>query len=161
MSGLDEITMRLTRMDSFNVYAIVDGEVEPWYEVTGDIVRELVIVEQDMARQVQAIGGQIAHWGRHAARCERILAIEERKYRRWRSEEYLERRKGKPRPTEKEIEAGYRTHADYARYQSAIERAKEAVASSRAIVEGFKAKRDMLRATVRRNRESNQPELSV
>ncbi len=159
--SLDEITMKLMNMDAFNIYAIVDGEVQPWYEVTGAVVQDLVIVEEDLARQVQTIGAQIAHWGRHAARCERIIAIEERKYRAWRSVLYLEGRKQTPKITEKEIEAGYRINPEYSDFQTAIERATEAYKGAIAIVKGFEAKRDMLRATVRRNRTSSQPEMSV
>ncbi len=158
--GLDHHISRLQNMEPFNVYSVSpEGSIEPWYDVAGfSIVSDLVIQEQNLAEQVQIVSAQIAHWGRHASQCQRVHDIEERHYRAWRSQFYLDVRIGKrelegsdKKPTEKETEAMYRVDPEYAVYQNNIERAKEAHDAAKEIVNAFKAKRDMLRAVVRRS----------
>ncbi len=159
--ALDQLIQRLQNLEPFNIYAIKDGIPEPWYEVTGAIVRDLVIMDQDLVTQVQSVSGQVAHWSRMAAQCKRVWEIEERLYRSWRSRFYLEKRNSDTKHTEKEIEALYRSDGMYTRLQSNIERAEEAYESSRGIVAAFQAKREMIRAAIWRDRETGQPTLSV
>ncbi len=160
--ALDLLIQRLQNMPAFNIYAVTpEGVAEPWYEVTGAIVADLVIQDQNLVTQVQAVSAQMAHWSRMAAQCKRVWEIEERLYRSWRSRFYLEKRNAEGKVTEKEIEALYRTDPEYATYQNNIERAEEAYESSRGIVQAFQAKRDMIRAAIWRDRETGQPQLSV
>ncbi len=158
--GLDQQIARLQNMESFNVYSVTpDGVISPWYDVTGaGLIPDLVIQEQNLAEQVQIVSAQIAHWGRHTSQCQRVMEIEERHYRAWRSQFFLDVRTGKrklgegdKKPTKEETEAMYRVDPDYAVYQNNIERAKEAHESAKEIVNAYKAKRDMLRTVVRRS----------
>jgi hypothetical protein len=168
---LDQYVARLQKLSSFNVYAInAEGGVVPWYEVTGAIVKDLVLDEVTLAQQVQTIGAQITHWGRLAAQCKRVWEVEEREYRRWRDYFILkmieppanpEAAKGWKKPTESVIEATYRTDPQYAKFNVAIERAEEAYNAALAVQDGFKAKKDMLMRYVVRYRDENQPHLTV
>lgn len=159
---LDQYMQRLQNISPFNIHAILpDGNHEPWYNVDGSIVQDLVIRETDLALQVQTVSAQIAHWGRMAAQTKRVWEMEERGYRAWRSRFFLEQKgKDKP-PTEKAIEALYRIDDEYAVWQTQIERAEEAHDSSKSIYEAFKAKRDMLRATIYRSRDDGSVSMSV
>ena len=112
---LDQFIARLSNLNPFNVYAIHgDGTVQPWYDVTGAIVKDLVLDEVTLAQQVQTIGAQITHWGRLAAQAKRVWEVEERDYRRWRDYQILQMveppsdpavRKEWKKPTEQVIEA--------------------------------------------------------
>lgn len=162
---LDQYIQRLQNMGAFNVYAITAEGVEPWYEVTGAIVHDLVLRDQDIGLQVQTISAQMALWARMTAQSRRVWEIEERHYRVWRSRFYTEattsKEDGWKKPTEKAIEAAYRLDPEYAKFQVAIERAEEAYECARGILDAFRAKRDMIKTVVRKNRDSSEPELSV
>jgi hypothetical protein len=168
---LDQYIARLQNLHSFNVFAIQkNGTVEPWYEVTGLIVKDLVIEEATLGQQVQTIGAQITHWGRLAAQCKRVWEIEERDYRRWRDYQILkmveppanpEPAKVWKKPSEAVIEATYRTDPDYVKWNQKIERAEEAYNAAIAVQDGFKAKKDMLMRYVVRYRDETQPHLTV
>jgi hypothetical protein len=168
---LDQYVARLSNLNPFNIFAVhADGTVHPWYEVSGAIVKDLVIDEVALGQQVQTISAQIAHWGRLAAQAKRVWEIEEREYRRWRDQIILEMveppadpqsRKDWKKPTELVIEATYRTHPEYVAWNQRIERAEEAHNAAIAVQEGFKAKRDMLVRYVTRHRDESQPHLTV
>lgn len=162
--ALDSHLARLQNMEPFNVYAIhpETGIPEPWYEVTGAIVADLAIREQDLITQVAAVSAQIAHWSRMAAQCKRVWEVEERRYRKWRSAFYIRAiEEADKKPTEKMIEARYRTDPEYEVCQTRIERAEEAYEAARGIVAAFQAKREMIRAAIWRDRETGHPQLSV
>ena len=168
---LDQFINRLQNLHPFNINAIMDnGSVKPWYEVTGLIVKDLVIDEVALAQQVQTIAAQITHWGRLAALAKRVWEIEERDYRRWRDYQFLkmieppveeDAAKKWKKPTEAAIEATYRTDPGYVKWQSRIERAEEAYNGAVAVQDGFKAKKDMLMRYVVRYRDETQPHLTV
>lgn len=182
---LDAYVQRYQNLEPFNVYSVdAEGEVTPWYEVNGTIVQDLVLNDQAVGGQVQAIGAQIGHWARLVAQCKRVWEIEERNYRIWRSRTWLdlinrpkiipgtseyEEKAGWGRtakgelkaPTKEQAEALYRVDPEYAEWQNKIERAEEAYNAAEGILQAFKAKRDALRMVVRRNRETGEVELSI
>jgi len=164
---LDQFVQRLQNMPGFDIHQVTDrGEATPWYKVDGTIIRDLVIRETDLAVQVQSVAAQIAHWGRMCALTKRVWEIREREYRKWRSEYYLAMLRGAEdtdakKPTEKQIEAMYRSEPDYATLQNEIERAEEAYSSSADIRDAFRAKRDMLKATVYKSRDDGSVSLSI
>lgn len=168
---LDQYVSRLQNMRPFNIFTIdLKGQVGPWYEVTSEIVRDLVIHDYDLATQVQTISAQIQFWGRMEAQCKRVWQIEERNYRRWRDAQVVRlarppddavEAKGWKKPTDKQIEATYRQMPAYHRYWDSVERAEEAFNASHAILEGFRAKKDMLRSHVYRSKEDGAVRLSV
>lgn len=170
-TALDQYVARLQNMRPFNIYNIDSkGEVAPWFEVTSEVVKELVIQTYDLGTQVQAISAQIQFWGRMESQCKRVWEIEERNYRRWRDAQYLalsqppndpiEARDWK-KPTEKKIEALYRQMPEYDQHWTAVERAEEAFNGAHAILEGFRAKKDMLRSHVYRSKEDGAARMSV
>ena len=162
---LDEYVARLQNMEPFNIQAVnAKGEPQPWYSVTGEIVRDLVIYEPTLAEQVQAIAAQIAHWGRLAAQSKRVWEIEERRFRSWKAERVLELSeppddpelaKVWKKPSEAKIEATYRTDPDYEVQSARVERAEECFNAATAILEGFKAKASVLRWAVFKGRDEN------
>jgi len=152
---LDQIIARIQNMHPFNIWQVKpDGSIEPWYEVTGAIVRELVIDENNLGEQVQIVGAQIGQWHRYASLCKRVWEITERHYRVWRDTTTLELLdpQNKPadwkKPTEKIVSATIRTLPEYTKHYEAQERAEEAYNSALGILEGFKAKKEIMRATV-------------
>lgn len=168
---LDQYVARLQNVRPFNIYTIdASGSVAPWFEVTAEVVHELVIQTYDLQTQVQSISVQIQFWGRMEAQCKRVWQIEERNYRRWRDAQILalsnppsdpEEAKSWKKPTEKRIEALYRQMPEYDQYWAAVERAEEATNGAHAILEGFRAKKDMLRAHVFRSKEDGAARMSV
>jgi hypothetical protein len=176
---LDQLIQRYQRLQPYSIYAInAEGAVSPWFEVTGAVAGELVLNEQNLAQQVQYISVQISYWARLAAQCKRVWEIEDRNYRIWRSKTWLEilrepegdedkpgwrkTAKGDPKaPTKEQAEALYRMNPEYAAWQNRIERAEEAYNATQGILDACKAKRDMLKIAIRRNRETGAPELSI
>lgn len=159
---LDQYVARLQNLEPFEIQAIEPtGEVRPWYNVTGEIVRDLVVYESNLSEQVQIVAGQIAHWGRLAAQAKRVWEIEERGFRRWKAAQVLaaseppENESGWKKPSEAKIEAMYRTNEQYAVWSKRVERAEEAFNAASAILEAFRAKVQVLRSLVFRGRDEN------
>lgn len=163
---LDAIIDRLQRIHSFNIHAVQeDGSVAPWWEVTGaSVVPELIVTEADIMEQVQTISARIMHWGRMVAQCKRVCDIEERGYRAWRSQFFLnllvEVGDGK-KPTDKIMEAQMRVTPEYAEWYERTERAEEAYNTANAVLDGFRAKKEMLRLAVYRRNEDGAAILSI
>lgn len=165
VNSLDQYVARLQNLEPFEIQAVApDGSPQPWYTVTGEIVRELVITEHGLAEQVQAIAAQLAHWGRLAAQAKRVWEIEERGFRAWKAARVIElsdppdnpdEAKVWKKPTEARIEAAYRTAEGYAERSARVERAEEAFNASTAIVEAFRAKAAVLRWAVFKGRDEN------
>lgn len=155
---LDEYVQRLQQMPPFTLSQLDGDKVVPWWTVA-DVVKDLVIHEQTLGYQVQIVSGEINKWHRLAAGQRRIWQVQERHYRVWRDKFYLEaiNPEGKPddwkKPSEKQVESMYRAHKDYAKYNRAIEEAEEAYNCCLGVVEALRAKRDMLRSYVLKNRD--------
>ena len=145
---LDQYIARFQNIPSFNIHALAEDGMKavPWYEVTPEIVRDLVINELTIPAQVDTIAAEIQKWGRLAALAKRIWELEERAYRAWRSEFMLRTLdpKGKPegwkKPTNEAAEAMYRVDPEYAKYQVHAERAEEAYNATEALLQDFRAK---------------------
>lgn len=165
---LDQYVARLQNVQPFNIFSIAgDGSIAPWYEVKGDIVRDLIINESNLYAQVATVSAQVMHWGRLVAQARRIWEIEERNYRQWRARFTLDalNPKDKPeswkKPSQDHIEAMYQSTPEYAEHYKKIERAEEAFNAAQAIVDAFKAQRDMLRAAIVKHNDEGKPRLSV
>jgi len=149
---LDQYIARFQNIPSFNIHALAEDGMKavPWYEVTPEIVRDLVINELAIPLQVDVIAAEIQKWGRLAALAKRVWELEERSYRAWRSEFMLRTLdpKGKPegwkKPANEAAESMYRVDPDYAKYQVRVERAEEAYNATEALLQAFRAKKDML-----------------
>lgn len=160
---MDHLIQRLQNTAPTNIYAVQeDGSVGPWMDVTGALLVELVVSEDRLPQQVEAVAAQVAYWGRLAAQAHRVWQIEERDYRRWRSRVVLElltppedeadAKKWK-KPTDKACEAGYRARPEYADWCVRLERAEEASRVAEAYREGYKAQKDVLKAFVGRGQD--------
>jgi hypothetical protein len=178
---LNEYIARFENMPAFNIAMVSrDGmRSSPWYEVQPTaIVRELVLDELNVALQVQTVTAEIQKWGRLGAQARRVWQLEERGYRAWRSQFFLEATKrpendedkpgwtrtakGEPKvPTKETIEAMYRVAPEYHQWQVRIEKAEETYNAVQAVYEAFKAKKDMLKQFAYRNRDSGQAQLAV
>jgi len=168
---LDQLVQRLQNTPAWNIHAIDEATDtdKPWYKVTGQIAKELVIVEAKLEEQVASIAAQIQHWGRLESQARRVWAMTDRKYRMWRDQKILElleppstaAAKDWKKPTEKALEAGYRADAQYAVWQQRIERSEESYNATHAVLEGWRAQKDMLSLAVYRRRDDAAPRLSV
>ena len=167
--NLDGYVQSVQGLPAVRVMRVDDttGQVGPWFEITSDVARDLVIYEQTLGHQVQIIAGEINKWHRIAAQAKRVWQVREREYRIWRDAYVLALTdpEGKPKewkkPTVAQVEAEYRTEAGYVTYQEAIEAAEEAFTAIQGVVEGFRAKRDMLRTYVLSSRDGGAPSLNV
>ena len=166
---LDEIAQRLQNASTFNIWSIDEtGKTQPWFAVSQEqVVRDLLIHEPTLGTQVQAISSQVQYWGRLAAQAKRVWEIEERRYRIWRSRFYLNAIMPPPddsswkKPTEKTIEAKYRVDPEYSVWQERLERAEEAFNATQAILDGFRAKAQLLKTYAMRVRDDAAPRLAV
>ena len=148
----DQYIARFQNIPSFNIHALAEDGMKavPWYEVTPEIVRDLVINELAIPAQVDVIAAEIQKWGRLSALAKRVWELEERSYRAWRSEFMLRTLdpKGKPegwkKPTNEAAEAMYRVDPGYAKHQVRVERSEEAFNATEALFQAFRAKKDML-----------------
>ena len=161
---LDQYVQRLQNIDPFHISSITDeGKVAPWYDVTGEIVGEVVVKQGDLETQIRAVPGQIAQWGRlHAQAC-RVAQIEERKFVVWKAQQYLAgiEAAGDKKPSDKILEAKYRVLPEYDVLRNISEKAEEAANATYAILEAFKAKRDALSRFARSARDQNGPTFVV
>lgn len=164
---LDQYIARFQNLPRFNIYAITqDGmDAVPWYEVNSEeICRELVLDELNIPHQVQTITAQIQWWGRLSALCKRVWELEERKYRSWRSQFWLDAMDDTDRErktTKDTIEAEYRSCPEYAEYQARIERAEEAYNATYGFLNAYREKSKLLQKFAYRHREDGAARLSV
>jgi hypothetical protein len=167
---LEAAVMRLASIHPVNIWEVseVTGEGIPWYVVDGAVVHQLVIREVELIEQVQLIAAQIMHWGRLSAQAKRVWEIEERNYRIWRDGTVLklvevaagEAEKKKALP-QWQAEAMMRDDPHYRAYQLRLERAEEAYNVAQSVLEGFQAKKEMMKSSVIRSKEDGAPRLSI
>lgn len=158
----DEIIQWLQHAQSWHVPQFnADGHPEPWMEWhQSKVICDLVINPSDLQSQVEALPAQVQFWGRMVATCERAVTYHERRFRVWKSQRYYHYRSSEgKKPTEKEIEAKYRSEKDYESHQLKIDQAKEALAASKACYEGFRSKRELVRGNIKRSIDDGQPRL--
>lgn len=157
----------------FDLYVVDEGTggVKKHMTVTSQIISNTMIAEADLAAQVSRVSGEIAHWGVMEAKAHKAWQRGELEYRVWR--EVLTAKLLTPpkldgmtvkdwkKPTEAAIEAHYRSHPEYLPHQRRLQDLEESYNSCHAILEGFKAKKEMLRAAVRRAVDDAAPRLAV
>jgi hypothetical protein len=159
----------IQRLSTINPVAITDVTVTGdlgavGTMIDGKIVNELVIWEAGLVEQVQVIAAQIMRWGRLAAQAKRVWEIEERDYRIWRdglTVSLAAVADEKKKPPQYLLEAQMRADPLYPIFQKKLERAEEAYNVAQAVLEGFRAKKDMLKSSVVRSQEDSAPRLSI
>ncbi len=164
MSELSAIIERLSNMHSWNIHEVKnEGMPTAWYEVVGmSIIPDLVIKEEGLQEQAQAISAQIAHWGRLVAQCKRVVDVVEREYRIWRDTLKMQLiESAEKKMTDKSLDAAVRAHADYRIWYVRMESVEEAYNATQAVLEGFKAKKDMMRRIIYRREEDGVATLSL
>lgn len=169
ISQLDAIIQRLQNMHPWNINEIdiKTGKVKPWYEVTSGIVLDIVIQDHDLKTQVQSITAQIAFWGRMKALTYRVWQIEERLMRVWRSKKFLELYapedppKGWKKPSKEIVDAQIRQTSEYAEFYTRVERAEEAYNATDAVLNAFRAKKDLLKDHVIKQQNDSAPRLDI
>lgn len=164
---LNIFIQRFQNLPAFKVKALAaDGSVVDWYTCNpGELVPDLVIREDNLPQQINELATHIMNWGRIASLSQRVWEIEQRKFRAWKAQKYLESAtepegyitnvdaKGKPlnpwkKPSDKAIEAQYRQEPEYEILNQAVEEAAETYNCAQAFLDAFKAKRDMLRLAI-------------
>lgn len=155
----------------FDLYGVDDaGNIQKLLTVTAAIVETAMISETDLAAQVCRVSGEITHWGVMESRARKSWQRGEMEYRVWR--EVLTAKLLAPpvdpakakewkRPTEAMIEANYRSQPEYLVHQRRLHDLEESFNAAHAVLEGFRAKKEMLKATVKRSNEDGAPMLSV
>lgn len=159
---LDSIVHALQNLPTFNIQAIVKGVPTPWLEVVGPVIAEdLVIRESRLALDVMTVSVKIYEWGVLSARAQRVWEIEQRRERTWKAKLVAEKLASGEKLTEKAMEAIYRADAEYDVWKERVEAAAEAVNGAHAILDAFRAKAQMLRASIRPAMEGMNPTFSV
>lgn len=138
--------------------------------VQADIVEATCVSESDIAAQVCRVSGEIVHWGVLEAKARRAWQLAELNYRMWREALTVTMftppsdpaaAKAWKKPTGAEIEATYRSHPEYREHQEAIQAMEEGTNGAHAVLEAFKAKKEMLRTAVRRANDDSNATLSI
>ena len=162
---VESILARLLNFAPWNVYRFntITKECEPHLEIASGVLYDVVIQEGNLREQVQTVSGQIAHWGRLLAQCERVWQATEHKYRVWRDGKSLDltNPEDKPddwkKPTQGQVDRLIRVDPEYTEWYIKQERAQEAYNATKAVYEAFKAKKDMLKAALIRSKEDSSP----
>ena len=150
---LDTYVARFQNLPGYNLHSIVSEGMAsaPWYQVDmKGLCAELVVNELTLPEQLGVISAEIQKWGRLTALAKRVWELNERLYRAWRSKFILtvidppEKAKDWKKPTEAVLEAMYRIDPQYHVYQIKIEEAEEAYNSTEAVLQAFRAKKDVL-----------------
>lgn len=167
---LDGIIHALQNLPSWNIYRIVDTVPLPWLECSGvEIAEQLVIRESTLAVDVMTVGVKIAEWGVLHATAQLAWEVEQRRERSWKAN-LLEKtmtedeklpEKDRRKWTEKLQESLYRSSPDYEEWKMKVERAAFAVNCTQAVLEGFRAKKEMLRASIRPAMEGMNPGFAI
>lgn len=170
LTTIDEVLLKLfNNKYTVNFWRVrEDGGIEPHLEVDlVEIAKKLIVTQTDLRQQVQTIAMEIMEWGAWEARTKRVWDITKCNYRVWRETRYLElvdpanKSVGWVKPTEKKADAKIRLDKGYAIHYALQERAEEAYSISKAIVNGFRAKKDVLTSFVIRDREDGSARLDV
>jgi len=166
MSNMDAILQRLSKVPTFTIYDLLDsGEVVPEYELpTSQIIAELLLLEENLVEQIGVIPAEIMNWGRMVARAKRVWETEERNYRIWRDTFYLELLRvseGAKKPTEALLTSTIRSTVEYRQWYERIERAEESHNALLAVLEGWRAKKELVRTAVVRQFENAAPQIGV
>ena len=146
---LDAIVSRLQVLPSFGISGVsATGQIEFSFNIEMGIVVQELLSQMDVMTQAQLIPAQITNWGRLAAQAKRIWEISEREYRIWRDTLYVELAtppEGGKKPTEKLIDSTIRKHPEYAFHYTRMETYEEVYNSCTAILDGWRAKKDMFK----------------
>jgi hypothetical protein len=121
---------------------------------------DLVIRDGDLALQVQAVSAKIMQWGVLVARAQRVLEVELRRERSWKAGVLRAAMADGQKLTEKQQEALYRDQPQYEVWKTQVERATEALRCTEAVLEGFRAKVQLLKSAVYRGVDGR-PALSL
>lgn len=169
-SLLDRMIQKFQNVPPIHLHRVdTDGNVSEWWTINPieTFVPELVIVDANLAEQVQIISASITYWQRFIALAKRVWEVREREYRVWREGMFLRmmtpdpKDSGWKKPTEKLAAAKIRQDPEYVGFYGKIEQAEETYNTLLGMVDGLKAKRDMLKIAVRRNATDGAPYLSV
>lgn len=165
---LDKMTQKFQNMASVHLYSIdVEGRVHQWWTIDPKecLMPELVLVEANLSEQVQTISANITYWQRYVAQAKRVWEVREREYRVWRDGKMLELAVPEPGSTKvpaKDLrEAKMRQDPEYLAYYNRTEEAEETYNTLVGMVDGLKAKREMMNLVVRRHVTDGAPYLSV
>lgn len=155
----------------FDLYGVNDdGSIKKLLTVSAQIVETTMISEVDLAAQVARVSGEITHWGIMEARARKAWQRGEMEYRVWREVLTVKlltppvdpaKLKEWKKPTEAAIEANYRSNPEYPVHQRRLHDLEESFNAAHAVLEGFRAKKEMLRASVRRSNEDGSPMMSL
>ena len=154
---LDVVIARLQNLPGFTVSRVNEkGTIDVAYQVDMGIVIQELLSNFDIEDQAQLIPAQIVNWGRIAAQVKRVWEVTERQYRVWRDSLWVDLAtplEGK-KPTDKLIDATVRRHPGYSQCYAAMEEAEEIYNSCTAILDGWRAKKDIYKTGLIRRLEN-------
>jgi hypothetical protein len=114
------------------------------------LIPQLTIRTKDLLSEASTCGAHILYWGIEAARAERHYEQAEAAYRAWRDRMWIEFKTGgdpaSKAPSDALCEKKYRTAPEYGEWQRRIADAKEGMRCSQAVLEAFRAKRELIKA---------------
>lgn len=159
-TAADEAIHRLQNMAPFTLFTILDdGSITEWWTPSPSELAELVVLREDRLHQdIVQIGVHIMEWSRIAAQAQRVWEIQTRVLRTWKAQQMVEGKEKDAKAPQWLLEEQYRQKPKYDELSESIERAAEASNAANAVLEGLRAKKDMLRMFVRRTQDGN-PEI--
>ncbi|MFA4944410.1 MAG: hypothetical protein WC789_06890 [Lentisphaeria bacterium] len=169
-SDLDAMIARLQSVPPWVIEQIHPGtgKLQPWFTVNpAEVVRCLVIQDDNLPTQVASVSAQIFHWARLAALARRAWEVREREYRIWRDRLTVslmdppEKPKEWKRPTEAQVTASVRVHPEYPEFYQRTEVAEEAYNATQGVLEAFRAQLSSLDLAVSRAQSGGAPRMSM
>lgn len=159
-NAADEAVHRLQNIAPFTLQTILEsGVIEDWWSPSPNELAELCVLREDrLYSDIVQIPVRIMEWSRIVAQAQRIWEIRTRELRTWKATEVVAGKEEDPKAAQYVLEEKYRGKEAYVALSEKVERAAEAVNAATAVLDGLKAKKDMLRMFVARNKDGN-PEI--
>lgn len=169
LTELEQVVARLKNSPPWVIYSANEhtDSLDPTYTISSDVIDSLIIKEANLKDQIDIISCQIQYWGRLEAMARRAMVISDRMYRCWKSKKILSYINHDPsdkswkKPTDTVMEAMYRNDLEYNLYQIQMEKNEEAYNATHMVLEGFKAKREMLKLAVNQNYDASSEKQSI
>ena len=148
------VLQRIQNLDTFKLHKIVPTgdrvEIADGLEVSPSAIAQSLILRPDAAATTaMEISVQIFEWGRHVARAQRVWEMRERELRSFKARQIVDAKKENPKLALAAIEAAYRILPEYEKRSVLLEEASESHNSAVAVLDGYRALRDILKASLK------------
>lgn len=149
-SVVKDYMKKLSDLEPYDVQKVADnGEIITWRRVTSEEIEALRVNFGTIQQDLEAIPAQITYWSRLWGQMHRVCTTAERNLAHRRHKIYLDvcqkaTLEEQKKPTEKHIEATQKLDKQVQALAFELDKSQEIWQSVTAMLEGFKAKKDVL-----------------